>query len=276
MRPRLADAKFFFDQDRKTHARVARAGARQGGLSRQAGQPGRARARACGAIARRDRRAHRRRALALAERAALLAKADLLTDMVGEFPELQGIMGGYYARHDGEPAEVALAIREHYATALRGRRDKPHNLVGEALALADSVETLVGIWGIGLQAHRRQGPVRAAPPRAQADPICSSVPVRARRSSRCGSSARSAARGGARPSPIALNADTVAEVEPSSTSATLQQLAAAFDARAVDAVIGPRPPLHDVARPPARGARVPGACPRRRRSRRRTSASATS
>ncbi|MFT4174955.1 MAG: glycine--tRNA ligase subunit beta, partial [Rhodocyclaceae bacterium] len=87
---------------------------------------------------------------ALADRAAELAKADLLTDMVGEFPELQGIMGGYYARHDGEDARVADAIATQYLVR-RDETTEASNLVGEALTIADRVETLIGIWGIGLK-----------------------------------------------------------------------------------------------------------------------------
>jgi glycyl-tRNA synthetase beta chain len=88
--------------------------------------------------------------VALAERGALLAKADLLTDMVGEFPELQGIMGTYYARHDGEHEEVAQAASEHYQPRFAGDA-LPATPTGTAVALADKLETLVGIWGIGLQ-----------------------------------------------------------------------------------------------------------------------------
>ena len=87
--------------------------------------------------------------MTLAERGALLAKADLLTDMVGEFPELQGIMGTYYARHDGEPEEVALAASEHYQPRFAGD-SLPSTATGTAVALADKLETLVGIWAIGL------------------------------------------------------------------------------------------------------------------------------
>jgi glycyl-tRNA synthetase beta chain len=84
-----------------------------------------------------------------AARTAELAKADLLTDMVGEFPELQGTMGKYYALHDGEDADVAVAIEQHYWP--RFANDAlPDNLVGTVVALADKLETLVGIWGIGL------------------------------------------------------------------------------------------------------------------------------
>ncbi|MCO6517296.1 MAG: glycine--tRNA ligase subunit beta, partial [Snodgrassella sp.] len=84
-----------------------------------------------------------------AARTAELAKADLLTDMVGEFPELQGTMGKYYALHDGEDADVAVAIEQHYWP--RFANDAlPDNLLGTVVALADKLETLVGIWGIGL------------------------------------------------------------------------------------------------------------------------------
>ena len=87
--------------------------------------------------------------VALAKRAALLAKADLLTDMVGEFPELQGTMGKYYALHDGENAEVATAIEQHYWPRFAGD-ELPDNIIGTVVALADKLETLIGIWGIGL------------------------------------------------------------------------------------------------------------------------------
>jgi glycyl-tRNA synthetase beta chain len=82
------------------------------------------------------------------ERAAWLAKADLLTDMVGEFPELQGIMGQYYALHDGEAPEVAHAIEAHYHPRFAGDA-LPKDNIGAAVALADKLDTLVGIYGIG-------------------------------------------------------------------------------------------------------------------------------
>jgi glycyl-tRNA synthetase beta chain len=148
VRARLADARFFFDQDRKKslasrvpalakvvyHAklgsmgeRVERVRALAHGVGAQLGGP----------------------ALALAaDRAALLAKADLLSDMVGEFPELQGIMGGYYARHDGETDEVACAIEDHYKPRFAGD-ELPRQPCGVALALADKLETLAGLFGIG-------------------------------------------------------------------------------------------------------------------------------
>lgn len=85
----------------------------------------------------------------LAERAARLAKADLLSSMVGEFPELQGIMGRYYALHDGERIEVANAIAQHYQPRFAGDALPDSNL-GTILSLADKLEMLVGIWGVGL------------------------------------------------------------------------------------------------------------------------------
>ena len=148
VRPRLADAKFFFEQDQKKtlEARLPLlAGVvYHNKLGSQAERMQRVKALA-GAIAARlgfD--------VALAERGALLAKADLLTDMVGEFPELQGIMGTYYARHDGEHEEVALAASEHYQPRFAGDA-LPASATGTAVALADKLETLVGIWSIGLQ-----------------------------------------------------------------------------------------------------------------------------
>jgi glycyl-tRNA synthetase beta chain len=86
--------------------------------------------------------------VAKAGEAAMLAKADLLTDMVGEFPELQGIMGRYYAKHDGVAEEVADAIEDHYKPRFAGD-ELPRNPVGVCVALADKLETLVGLFGIG-------------------------------------------------------------------------------------------------------------------------------
>ena len=83
-----------------------------------------------------------------AEQAAVLAKADLLTDMVGEFPELQGIMGRYYAQHDGLNGDVADAIEDHYKPRFAGD-SLPRGRVGTVVALADKLETLVGMFGIG-------------------------------------------------------------------------------------------------------------------------------
>ena len=148
VRPRLADAKFFFDQDRKKTL-----ASRVEGLSRvvyhnKLGSQGERMARVC-AIARAiGQHLGDDRLAGQAEQAARLAKADLLTDMVGEFPELQGIMGGYYARHDGLPPVIAEAIEDHYKPRFAGDA-LPRNPVGVVVALADKLETLVGMFGIG-------------------------------------------------------------------------------------------------------------------------------
>lgn len=147
LRARLSDAKFFFDQDRKKplidrlsalepviyHNKI---GSQRQRLARLE-QLSKTWAPAIGCEP------------TLAGRAALLAKADLVTDMVGEFPELQGVIGQYYAQHDREPAEVAQAVADHYRPRFAGD-DLPVHSVGLAVALADKLETIVGIWGIGL------------------------------------------------------------------------------------------------------------------------------
>jgi glycyl-tRNA synthetase beta chain len=155
VRPRLADAKFFFEQDKKKpladrvpllanvvyHNKLGSALQRVERVEALAG--------AIATLIGAD--------VALARRAALLAKADLITDMVGEFPELQGTMGTYYARHDGEPEEVALACTEHYQPRFSGDA-LPATATGTVVALADKLETLVGIWGIGLQPTGEKDP----------------------------------------------------------------------------------------------------------------------
>ncbi|CAN5808292.1 glycine--tRNA ligase subunit beta [soil metagenome] len=147
VRPRLADAKFFYDQDRKhsLESRVAALGkvVYHGKLGTQGQRTERVRAIAA-VIA---RRLGGDELVASADRAALLAKTDLLTDMVGEFPELQGIMGGYYARHDGLGEDIALAIEDHYKPRFAGDA-LPRNPTGLVVALADKLETLVGLFGI--------------------------------------------------------------------------------------------------------------------------------
>ena len=148
VRPRLADAKFFFDQDRKKTLE-----SRVDGLSKvvyhnKLGTQGERMARVC-AIAQAIGQQLGGDLLAQqAQQAARLAKTDLLTDMVGEFPELQGIMGGYYARHDGLSEDVAQAIEDHYKPRFAGD-ELPRNQVGLVVALADKLETLVGMFGIG-------------------------------------------------------------------------------------------------------------------------------
>jgi glycyl-tRNA synthetase beta chain len=146
LRARLADAKFFFDQDRRQRldTRIDKLSSvvHHNKLGTQA------------------QRTDRLRFLAtriapmlggdpmLADRAALLAKADLVTDMVGEFPELQGLMGRYYAQHDGEAPAVAAAIEQHYWPKVAGDR-LPEDPIAQAVALADKLEALAGMFGIG-------------------------------------------------------------------------------------------------------------------------------
>lgn len=148
VRPRLADAKFFFDQDRKKTLasrvelldkvvyhnklgtqgeRVQRVRAIAKTIAQQLGNPELGR---------------------LADQAAMLAKTDLVTDMVGEFPELQGIMGRYYALNDQLATAVADAIEDHYKPRFAGD-ELPRGDVGVIVALADKLETLVGMFGIG-------------------------------------------------------------------------------------------------------------------------------
>jgi glycyl-tRNA synthetase beta chain len=148
VRPRLADAKFFFDQDRKKTLESRVEGLSKVVYHNKLGTQGERMARVC-AIARAIGQQVGGDVLAAqAEQAARLAKTDLLTDMVGEFPELQGIMGGYYARHDGLPTQVAEAIEDHYKPRFAGD-ELPRNQVGLVVALADKLETLVGMFGIG-------------------------------------------------------------------------------------------------------------------------------
>jgi len=148
VRPRLEDARFFYDQDRKRrleervpelgkvvyHNKLGSQRDRVDRIKLLAGKI----ARVLGADVQQ------------AERAAELAKADLLTGMVGEFPELQGVMGRYYALHDGEPAAVADAIEAHYRPRFAG--DKlPEGNIACAVALADKLDAIAGLFSIGQQ-----------------------------------------------------------------------------------------------------------------------------
>ena len=148
VRPRLADAKFFFDQDRKKTLESRVLGLAKVVYHNKLGTQGERVERVC-VIAKAIGQQLGGDALALqAEQAALLAKADLLTEMVGEFPELQGIMGRYYAQHDGLSDDIAFAIEDHYKPRFAGD-ELPRNMVGICVALADKLETLVGMFGIG-------------------------------------------------------------------------------------------------------------------------------
>ena len=146
VRPRLADARFFFETDKKTrldaripelakvvyHNKLGTLGERVARVSKLAGE--------IAVLIGADK--------ARAERGALLAKADLVTQMVGEFPELQGTMGRYYALHDGEPDDVAAACAEHYQPRFAGDV-LPSSGVPTAVALADKLETLAGLFAVG-------------------------------------------------------------------------------------------------------------------------------
>lgn len=148
VRPRLADAKFFFDQDRKKTLASRVAGLDKVVYHNKLGSQGERVARVR-AIAQAIGQQLGGAALAAqADQAAQLAKTDLVTDMVGEFPELQGIMGRYYALNDGLAPEVADAIEDHYKPRFAGD-ELPRSLVGLAVALADKLETLAGMFGIG-------------------------------------------------------------------------------------------------------------------------------
>ena len=147
VRPRLSDARFFFQQDQKRPlgSRITDLGkvVYHNQLGNQLDRTKRVQGLAVG-IAKKLGADEK-----LASRAAEIAKTDLLTDMVGEFPELQGIMGRYYATHDGENADVASACSEHYMPRFAGDT-LPQTQTGTILAIADKLETLVGIWGVGL------------------------------------------------------------------------------------------------------------------------------
>ncbi len=148
VRPRLADAKFFFDQDRKKtlesriadldkvvyHNKLGSQGARNNRVMKTAVEI----AKQIGDV----------NSVTRTELASKLSKSDLTTDMVGEFPELQGIMGRYYAQHEGLDDDVAYAIEDHYKPRFAGD-ELPRNQVGIYVALADKLETLVGLFSIG-------------------------------------------------------------------------------------------------------------------------------
>ncbi|AYM97778.1 glycine--tRNA ligase subunit beta [Acidovorax sp. 1608163] len=152
VRPRLADAKFFFDQDRKKTLASRVDGLGKVVYHNKLGTQGER--------VERVRAISKELAKAIASQlgdaqlvqdadlAAQLAKTDLVTDMVGEFPELQGIMGGYYALNDGLGETVAHAIEDHYKPRFAGDA-LPRNTAGVVVALADKLETLVGMFGIG-------------------------------------------------------------------------------------------------------------------------------
>jgi glycyl-tRNA synthetase beta chain len=146
VRPRLSDAAFFYATDRQrrldSHVEALQRVTFQtqlGSLHRKSERV-RVLARAIAQAIGGD--------VALADRAAVLGKCDLLTNMVGEFPELQGLMGRYYALHDGEPADVAEALREQYLPRFAGD-ELPGTRTGMALSIADKLDTIAGIYATG-------------------------------------------------------------------------------------------------------------------------------
>ena len=245
VRPRLADARFFFETDKKTKLadRVPQLGnvVYHNKLGSQLDRIGRVRAlakivaQAIGADP------------ALADRAALLAKADLVTNMVGEFPELQGIMGRYYALADGEDAKVANAIGDQYRNRIDENSD-PENLVGLALFIADRIETLVGIWGIGLPPTGDKDPFGL---RRAALGIISAFELAGSASRISGSAfklqiAELVGQAVTLFKPGVLGKDIVAPIVEFVYERYRNQLAAVHDRNAVDAVIALQPPLHQV------------------------------
>jgi glycyl-tRNA synthetase beta chain len=245
VRPRLADAKFFFDQDRKKTLESRVAGLDKVVYHNKLGTQG--------------ERTERVRTIArwiaeqlgadpnLADRAALLAKADLLTDMVGEFPELQGIMGGYYARHDGEAAAVAEAIADQYIVR-RDEMELASNLVAESLLIADRVETLVGIWAIGLKPTGDKDPFalrRHALGIIRSFELCSAAsqfsnePFRLDLEKLLAFAANTF-------KVIHINNDVIAETKAFIFERYWNQLAPIFGVQTVESVISIAPPLHEI------------------------------
>ena len=246
VRPRLADAQFFFDTDRKAtlESRVDSLANRvyHNKLGSQRERIERVRAIArhiAGCLG--GNEAH-------ADRAALLAKADLNSNMVGEFPELQGIMGAYYATADNEPAEVVTAIGEQY----RIRLDAPvtaATLTSTILFIAERAETLVGIWGIGLVPSGERDPYGLR--RAALGIISAFEQLAAGNYLGPGKTNQLSLRGlldftagtfGAHP----LDAGTVNDVAGFIYERYRNQLGADHDRNVVDAVLELEPPLHEV------------------------------
>lgn len=155
IRPRLADARFFWDQDLKSSLEQCIPALNKVVFQKDLGTIG--------------DKSHRIESLSKkieglldedssgAERAALLSKCDLVSHMVGEFPELQGVMGGYYAEAAGEAPEVAIAIGSHYRPRFSGD-DIPTDIAGRIVSLADRMDTLVGIFAAGLKPSGNKDP----------------------------------------------------------------------------------------------------------------------
>uniref|UniRef100_UPI00333F241A glycine--tRNA ligase subunit beta n=1 Tax=Castellaniella defragrans TaxID=75697 RepID=UPI00333F241A len=246
VRPRLADAQFFYQTDLKT-----RLADRVNDLAQSVYHN------KLGSLLERTQRV---RALARwlaplvggdaerAERAALLARADLNTNMVGEFPELQGVMGAYYAAADGEVADVAQALRDQY----RIRLDAPvtdATLTSTILFMAERAETLVGIWGIGLAPTGERDPYGLRRAALGLISAYEQLTAGGRLSASQDSPARLSAlldQAWAGFEPGRLAAGTVTEARDFVYERYRNQLAQSFDRAAVDAVLALRPPLHQV------------------------------
>jgi glycyl-tRNA synthetase beta chain len=148
VRPRLADAKFFFDQDRKKTLQSRLESLNKVVYHNKLGSQGERNVRVVKIAAEIAKQLGDANFVSKVEKAARLSKLDLVTDMVGEFPELQGIMGRYYAQHEGIDDDVAFAIEDHYKPRFAGDT-LPRNQVGICVAIADKLETLVGLFSIG-------------------------------------------------------------------------------------------------------------------------------
>ena len=245
VRPRLADARFFFETDKRQRleSRVPQLGAvvYHNKLGSQLERVERVQLLA-GKIAREIGADP-----VLAERAAWLAKADLVTSMVGEFPELQGIMGCYYARADGEHEQVAEALNDQYRIRFDGG-EAPANLVSVSLFIADRVETLVGIWGIGLKPSGDKDPFglrRAALGLINAFELLGAT-ARAQNRAFTLRLADLLQQAAAQFKPGTIEKDAPAAIMEFAYERYRNQLISGFDRNAVEAVMALQPPLQEV------------------------------
>lgn len=245
LRARLADAKFFYDQDRKTRleARVPRLSGvvYHGKLGSQLERVERIQLLA-------GRIAHDIGAdPLLTGRAAWLSKADTLTDMVGEFPELQGTMGRYYAIHDGEPRAVADAIGDQYRLKLDG--SDPVDLASASLYLADRIEQLTGLFGIGERPTGEKDPYALRRAALGVINVFERLGTVLRLTGNAGMDIKELLEYSAGLYPAGtLAPDTVAAVHGFVLDRYWNQLAAVFAKDSVEAVLSQRPPLMDVVR----------------------------
>ena len=246
VRPRLADAQFFFDTDRKTplHQRVPQLASivYHNKLGTQLQRTTRVQKIASWLAQSLNADA------ALAKRAALLAKADLNTNMVGEFPELQGIMASYYAKADQEPEAVVQALAEQYKIRLE-QPVTSANMTAAILFIAERAETLIGIWGIGLAPTGERDPFglrRAALGLLSAFEQLTAggfLPIQQEGPLTLDGLLLAAANTF---EPAALADATVAQVQAFILERLRNQLITHFDRNAVEAVLAISPPLHQV------------------------------